>query len=102
MIQKKEGGLSLGYSSNPHRIRSSRSSHNSVRSCGSTVLPPPSPSFSSTRLLLHGFACASCTEPGSTVNPAARTVATANTAAIKTVLFFIALKEDMKVYVYLS
>jgi hypothetical protein len=37
----------------------------------------------------HGFACASCTELGSTVSPAARTVAIANTAAIKTVLLFI-------------
>ena len=39
--------------------------------------------------LAHGFACASCTELGSTVSPAARTVATANTAAIKTVVLFI-------------
>jgi hypothetical protein len=31
--------------------------------------------------LAHGFACASCTERGSTVSPAARTVAAANTAA---------------------
>jgi hypothetical protein len=30
-------------------------------------------------------ACASCTEPGGTVNPAARSVATASTAAIKSV-----------------
>ena len=52
---------------------------------------------SASRLLLHGFACASCTEPGSTVNPAARTVATANTAAIKRVFFIV--KESMKVYV---
>jgi hypothetical protein len=37
----------------------------------------------------HGFACASCTELGRTVNPAARTVATANMVAIKTDLFFI-------------
>jgi len=51
---------------------------------------------------LHGFACASCTELGSTVNPAARTVATANTATIKTVVFFIVIKTITKVYVYLS
>ena len=51
---------------------------------------------------LHGFACASCTELGSTVNPAARTVATAKTAAIKTVVFFIVIKTITKVYVYLS
>jgi hypothetical protein len=35
------------------------------------------------------FACASCVELGSTVSPAARTVATANTAAVKTVIFLI-------------
>jgi hypothetical protein len=39
--------------------------------------------------LAHGFACASCTELESTVNPAVRSVAIVNTAAIKTVLFFI-------------
>jgi hypothetical protein len=37
------------------------------------------------RATLHGFACASCTEPGSTANPSARIVATASTAAIKSV-----------------
>ena len=37
----------------------------------------------------HGFARASCTEHGSTVNPAARTVVTANTAAIKIVVFIV-------------
>ena len=33
-------------------------------------------------------------DPGSTVNPAARTVATANTTAIKIVLFFIGSKRE--------
>jgi hypothetical protein len=37
-------------------------------------------------LLLHGFACASCTEAGRTVSPAAKIVATANTATMKIVL----------------
>ena len=37
----------------------------------------------------HCSACASCTEAGRTVNPAARTVATANMAAIKIVLFIV-------------
>ena len=50
------------------------------------VIVPPAAPLSPFALLLHG---ASCTELGSTVNPAARTVATANTAAIKIVLFFI-------------
>jgi hypothetical protein len=49
----------------------------------------PSLSKSSSVSVAHGFACASCTELGNTVSPAARTVATANTAAIKTVLLFI-------------
>jgi hypothetical protein len=60
-------------------------------------IEPPSSTVIS---LAHGFACASYTELGSTVNPAARTVAAANMAAIKIVFFIV--KEDMKVYVYLS
>jgi hypothetical protein len=52
--------------------------------------------------VLHGLACASSTELGSTANPAARTVATANTAANKTVFLFVVIEQCMKVYVYLS
>ena len=44
--------------------------------------------------VLHGFACASCTEPGNITNPAASNVAAANTAAIKIVLFFIGSKRE--------
>jgi hypothetical protein len=47
---------------------------------GVSDTPPP---------VLHGFACASCTEPGSAVNPAVITIATAKTAAIKRVFFIL-------------
>ena len=60
----------------------------------STSVAPPSTS------VLQGFACASCMELGSTVNPAARTVATANIAAMKIALFIV--NENTKLYVYLS
>jgi hypothetical protein len=56
-------------------------------------LPPPPPP-SSIMLLLHGFACASCTEAGRTVSPAAKIVATANTAAIKAVVFFVDIERE--------
>jgi hypothetical protein len=57
--------------------------------------PPPC-----SDVVLHGFACASCTELGRIVNPTAMTVAAASMAAIKTVVFFI-LTEGMKAFVYL-
>ena len=50
---------------------------------------PSSPLISATEFTLHGFACASCTDPGGTTNPATRTVAIAITAAIKIVLFIV-------------
>jgi hypothetical protein len=44
----------------------------------------------------HGFACASCTALGSTVNAAAKIVATANMAAIKIVLFIVKWEYESK------
>ena len=57
--------------------------------------------FYLTSFSTHGFACASCTEPGNSVNPAASIVAAAHTAAMKLVLFVLSLKST-KVMVFLS
>jgi hypothetical protein len=50
----------------------------------------------------HGFAYASCTEPGNCIDPAASIVAAANTAAMKLVLLILSLKRSTKVIVFLS
>jgi hypothetical protein len=53
-----------------------------------------SPSVVDVVISLHGFACASCTEPGSNTNPVVMTVAAAMTAAIKAIVFFIVTKKE--------
>jgi hypothetical protein len=58
--------------------------------------------FYFTSFSTHGFACASCTEPGNSVNPAASIVAAAHTAAMKLLLLVLSLKRSTKVMVFLS
>ena len=54
---------------------------------GGGKIPGPPP------ISLHGFACASCMEPGNNTKPVERTVATVNTAAMKIFLFNLTLKD---------
>jgi hypothetical protein len=47
-------------------------------------------------------ACASCTELGSTVNPAARIVAPVKAAIVKKIVFLKDIKQNARLYVKLS
>jgi hypothetical protein len=53
-----------------------------------SLSPVPPPGIAELGLIaLHGFACASCTKPGSETKPVERTVVMANMAALKIFLF---------------